>query len=751
MAPPRKSGTVESETVSSRSSRTETSSSSKGSSKSPAKTARGSMARSRSQSGSRAAPSGRSPGRPPTSPKKQHTPRKASHSPAKKAATRSPARKSPARKSPAKKSPARKSPPAKSPARKSPARPVGRPRSPAKPKSPARKSPGRKSPAPKSPARKSVAPKSPAKKTPAKTTRASSKSPARTTQRKKSVSPAREKKELSPKAVTAQSPASLMSSPGASSSEGGSEVRRRSTLLSTISSLGALPTVNLGNSLTRRSTTATSQVMTEARAQASYSSPPPPSLPQRSSQRIATMQASLDEEHGGAMGGPSTSRQQLESKGILVPPSASSSRLGHLRLAVRVPAGLLTSAKALCWLAFLPAAVLLLYLLCRKEQCTVLQAPRVPWELSAYFHWKLYAGYGAFLLLQALVQALPLGRRVQGFPSKALKHRIAYDYALNGWANLLVTVGAFGALTYYGFPVTIPYRYSLQLLVTTLVFALVLSLALFVKGRWAPWEHIYPPGNSGNWLNDFVEGRELSPRVGKRFDLATLCFRCGLLTWVVLLGSMAWLEYNTRGCFDHSFALSAACQFLYVCMIFFDEEYFLASAFVTEDGLGYASVMGRLVLLPFLGALPAKFLLEHRPPTLRPYCLASIALVFLVGLVAMHLAHKRKYLFRRNWPDPTSRGVGMDYLGDGAGNRLMMSGLWRYVRHPNYLADLLCQLAFALPCGIHHVLPYYSVLLSTVFLVARTVAVERKCQDRYGDLWTRYTQNVKYRLVPFVF
>lgn len=62
------------------------------------------------------------------------------------------------------------------------------------------------------------------------------------------------------------------------------------------------------------------------------------------------------------------------------------------------------------------------------------------------------------------------------------------------------------------------------------------------------------------------------------------------------------------------------------------QEYFLASAFVTEDGLGYASVMGRLVLLPFLGALPPKFLLEHRPPTLRPYCLASIALVFRESL-----------------------------------------------------------------------------------------------------------------------
>lgn len=549
----------------------------------------------------------------------------------------------------------------------------------------------------------------------------------------------REKKDP-PKSGTVAPGPSLVSSPSESS-----EVRRRSNLLSTISLAASLPVVNLGNSLTRRSAAATS-VHSET-SQASYSSPP--SLPQRSSQRIATMQSSLEEEHSP----PSTSKKHLEqttSKGG-VGEGMSRMGLGRLRLSLRVPPGLWATTKALSWLAFLPTVVVLLYMLCRKEQCTVMQAPRIPRDLASYFHWKLYPGYAGFLLLQALVQALPLGRRIQGFPSKALKHRIAYDHALNGWVNLLVTVGVFGALTYYGFPVTIPYRYSLQLLLTTLAFALVLSLVLYVKGRWAPWEHLFPPGNTGNWLNDFVEGRELSPRIGKRYDLATLCFRCGLLTWVVLLGSMAWQEYNTRGCFDHGFALSAACQFLYVCMIFFDEEYFLGSAFVTEEGLGYASVVGSLALMPFLGVYPPKFLLEQRPPTLPLYCLACIGAVFLLGLIGMHLSHKRKYLFRRNWPDPTSRGLGMDYLADGAGNRLMMSGLWGVVRHPNYLADLLCQLAFALPCGFRHVLPYYSVLLSTVFLIVRTVAVEWKCQDRYGDLWTRYTEQVKYRLVPFVF
>ncbi|KAK8762203.1 hypothetical protein V5799_026525 [Amblyomma americanum] len=247
---------------------------------------------------------------------------------------------------------------------------------------------------------------------------------------------------------------------------------------------------------------------------------------------------------------------------------------------------------------------------------------------------------------------------------------------------------------------------------------------------------------------------------------------------------MAFQEYTTRGRFDYGFATSAVCQFLYICMVFFDEEYFLSSAFVTDDGLGYVAVAGNLVLMPFVSALPAKFLLEQRPRTLPWYCLAGIGLLFLIGQGAMHFAHKRKYQLRRNWPDPNSRGPGLDYLMDNHGNRLLVSGLWGMVRHPNYLGDLLCHLAFALPCGQsklaavgilslipaytctsissavlspllyaghRHLLPFYSVLLSTMFLVARTMSVESKCRKRYGDLWTRYTQRVKHRLVPYIF
>ncbi|KAG0424854.1 hypothetical protein HPB47_027942 [Ixodes persulcatus] len=318
------------------------------------------------------------------------------------------------------------------------------------------------------------------------------------------------------------------------------------------------------------------------------------------------------------------------------------------------------------------------------------------------------------------------------------------------WVNLVGTAVVFGALLYWRFPMTIPYRYSLHLLLTALATSAVLSALLYVKGRTARRDHRHPAGNTGNVLHDFVFGRELSPRIGELYDLATLSFRCGLLGWAVLLGSMAWHEYRQHNGIDRAFALSAGCQLLYICFVVLHEEYFLSSVFVTEDALGYVAMTSNLVALPFLGALPAKFLLEHRQG-LAPHRLAAILVLFATGLAIVHLSQKSKYAFRRNWPDSAPRGQGFDFVADSAGNRLLVSGLWGLVRHPNYLGDLVCTLAFALPCGFGHVLPYYHLLLCLLFLAARAAEVEARCRQRYGDLWLRYARRVKYRLLPGVY
>lgn len=88
------------------------------------------------------------------------------------------------------------------------------------------------------------------------------------------------------------------------------------------------------------------------------------------------------------------------------------------------------SLASLGWLLLLPLLALAVQLL--SGSWTLLQPPLVPKSLAAYLRWQLFAGYAGFLLAQALLQALPVGRTVYGFPSKVFKHHVAYKYRLNG-------------------------------------------------------------------------------------------------------------------------------------------------------------------------------------------------------------------------------------------------------------------------------------------------------------------------------
>lgn len=42
---------------------------------------------------------------------------------------------------------------------------------------------------------------------------------------------------------------------------------------------------------------------------------------------------------------------------------------------------------------------------------------------------------------------------------------------------------------------------------------------------------------------------------------------------------------------------------------------------------------------------------------------------------------------------------GLETIATSTGKRLLVSGWWGFVRHPNYLGDLLMALAWSLPCG----------------------------------------------------
>ena len=72
--------------------------------------------------------------------------------------------------------------------------------------------------------------------------------------------------------------------------------------------------------------------------------------------------------------------------------------------------------------------------------------------------------------------------------------------------------------------------------------------------------------------------------------------------------------------------------------------------------------------------------------------------------------------------------------------------LWAVVQ-----AALMMGLAWCLPCGFGHVLPYFYIIYFTILLVHREWRDNLTCQAKYGADWDVYRQKVPWRIVPWVY
>ena len=118
----------------------------------------------------------------------------------------------------------------------------------------------------------------------------------------------------------------------------------------------------------------------------------------------------------------------------------------------------------------------------------------------------------------------------------------------------------------------------------------------------------------------------------------------------------------------------------------------------------------------------------------------------------------------------------LKYLKTERGTRLITSGWWGLVRHPNYLGDWIMAWAWCLPCGTHRsalaplallsihsrasalaapgfdgLVPYFYVIYFGILLVHREFRDEHQCKLKYGKDWDKYCSIVRYRIIPYIF
>ncbi|XP_042529386.1 delta(14)-sterol reductase LBR [Dipodomys spectabilis] len=394
----------------------------------------------------------------------------------------------------------------------------------------------------------------------------------------------------------------------------------------------------------------------------------------------------------------------------------------------------------------LPVFLFLLLLMCEQQDPSLLSFPPPLPAWADVWETRVCGVYLLWFLVQALFYLLPVGKVVEGTPlvdGRRLKYR------LNGFYAFTLTLAGVGAAVFWGVELSWVYSHFLQLALAATVFSVVLSVYLYARSLKAPRSEL-APASSGNAVYDFFIGRELNPRIGT-FDLKYFCeLRPGLIGWVIVnvVMLLAEMEVQNRPTPSLAMILVNSFQLLYVVDALWNEEALLTTMDITHDGFGFMLAFGDLVWVPFTYSLQAFYLVRHPQDLSWPVAALSTALK-LCGYVIFRCANSQKNAFRKNPMDP--KLAHLKTIQTSTGKSLLVSGWWGLVRHPNYLGDLVMALAWSLPCGFGHLLPYFYVIYFTALLVHREARDEQHCRRKYGLAWEQYCQRVPYRLLPYVY
>lgn len=392
-------------------------------------------------------------------------------------------------------------------------------------------------------------------------------------------------------------------------------------------------------------------------------------------------------------------------------------------------------------LILLPATMFHLLLAARSGPARLLALPAYlpgleelwsPWALLLLFIW---------LGLQVALYLLPARKVAEGLE---LKDKSRLRYPINGFQALVLTALLMGLGVSVGLPLGALPGMLLPLAFATTLTSFIFSLLLYAKALVAPASALAPGGNSGNSMYDFFLGRELNPRLGS-FDFKYFCeLRPGLIGWVFINLALLMQEAELRGSPSLAMWLVNGFQLLYVGDALWYEESVLTTMDIIHDGFGFMLVFGDLAWVPFTYSLQAQFLLYHPQPLGLPMALL-ICLLKAIGYYIFRGANSQKNTFRKNPSDPSV--AGLETIPTATGRQLLVSGWWGMVRHPNYLGDLIMALAWSLPCGLSHLLPYFYVLYFTALLVHREARDEQQCLQKYGRAWQEYCKRVPYRKI----
>lgn len=356
------------------------------------------------------------------------------------------------------------------------------------------------------------------------------------------------------------------------------------------------------------------------------------------------------------------------------------------------------------------------------------------------------ASVGFYLLwiaFQAALYAWLPGRSAEGAP---LPDGRRLAYRLNGLLALLLTIGVAALAVALGLaPPGLLYEHFGALVITSNAVVLLGCVWLVALGR----RQATDEERELNLLEAYTVGACRNPRIG-RFDLKFFCeSRPSMILWVLIDLSLAAQQYTLHGTVSNAMVLVCFFQILYVTDYFTFEDAILTTWDIKHEGFGFMLGWGCLVWIPFAYSLQPLYLVAH-PEPLPGWGASAVFALNALGFYIFRSSNLQKHRFSRDPMEPIW-GRKPEFIQTAHGNGLLTSGWWGISRHGNYLGDWLMGLSWSLTCGFERLLPYFYPIYFAILLIHREWRDGRHCAKKYGADWDRYTEKVRWRIIPGIY
>lgn len=337
-------------------------------------------------------------------------------------------------------------------------------------------------------------------------------------------------------------------------------------------------------------------------------------------------------------------------------------------------------------------------------------------------------------------------RGVQGYATDTHGKRLTYR--LNGLYTLLVYLCVWYIAARNGYSWTQFYTHLWIFMFSSCILGLIFS-ALFVFS-------VHPPPDSKGILVDFFNGRAANPQLrifGRILDMKMAAYLVGAINLELNILS-AFMKHRTIHSVDPNPGITLYTVLFSLWVVdycFFEHPHLYTYDFVAEN-LGFKITWGCLCFYPYLYPIGILAIAEKANPQPPTWLLILSAATFFSGWILSRGANNQKWYFKMD-PRQTFLGIKPKIIQSKDGKqRVLCSGFWGVARHVNYLGELLIATGLTMSLGhLNDWRPWSYVVYYILLLLPRQLDDDKRCEERYGDVWREYCEKVPWRIVPWVY